>query len=71
VFATATYFQHTSLFGIFAVFAAVLAVRLRRAIASGMRALIFLVLCHKNHPAFWCDVLLTVILKLNTRPVKE
>ena len=71
MFATATYFQHTRLFGIFAVFSAIFAIRLRRAIASGMRALIFLLLCHKNHPAFWYDGALRVILRLNILPVKE
>ena len=48
VLATATYFQHMSLFGILAVLAAIFAVLLRRTIAGGMRAFVFFVLSHKT-----------------------
>jgi hypothetical protein len=52
VLATTTYFHHTSLLGIFAVFAAILAIGLGRTIAGRMRAFAFLI-CHKNYLAFW------------------
>jgi hypothetical protein len=40
------------LFGLLAVLAAILAILFRRAITSGMRAFVFLVLCHKKYLAF-------------------
>jgi hypothetical protein len=48
VLATATYFQHMSLLGIFTVLAAILAVFLGRTIARGVRAFVFFVLSHKT-----------------------
>jgi hypothetical protein len=48
VFATATYFQHMSLLGIFTVLAAILAIFLGRTIACGVRAFVFFVLSHKT-----------------------
>ena len=51
VLAIATYFHHVRFLGLFAVLTAILAVFLGRAIASWMRAFVFIV-CHKTNPAF-------------------
>ena len=51
--ATATYFNDPRLLGLLAVFATILAIGLGRAIAGGMHAFDFLVLCHKKYLAFW------------------
>ena len=51
MFAAATDFHHMRLLGVLAVFAAVLAVLLRRTIAGWMRANVFLIICH-NVPPF-------------------
>jgi hypothetical protein len=46
VFATTTYFLNMRPLGILAILAAILAVFFGRAIAGGMGAFVFLVLCH-------------------------
>jgi hypothetical protein len=51
--AITTYFHHMRLFGLLAVLAAILAILFWRAITSGMRAFVFLILCHKKYLAFW------------------
>jgi len=53
VLAAATYFNDPCLLGLLAVFATILATGLGRAIAGGMHAFDFLVLCHKKYLAFW------------------
>lgn len=46
--AITTYFHYVRLLGILAVLTTILAIFFRRAIASGMRAFVFLVLCHNT-----------------------
>ena len=48
MFATAAYFEHVSLLGVLAVFAAILAVFLGRTITCRMGAFIFVILDHKT-----------------------
>jgi hypothetical protein len=50
VLAIAADFHHMRLLGLFAVFAAILAALLGPAIAGGMRAFIFRIVCHKTSP---------------------
>jgi hypothetical protein len=57
-------------FGLLAVFATILAVLFRRAIAGGMRAFIFPVLTHKTNPTFW-QVASAIIVKLKIQLVKD
>jgi hypothetical protein len=50
VFAATTYFLNMRPLGILAILAAILAVFFRRAIAGGMGAFAFLILCHNITP---------------------
>ena len=52
VFTATAYFQDTGFLGILAVFATILAVLRRSAIAGWMRAFPILIVCHKTGPAF-------------------
>jgi hypothetical protein len=53
MFATAANFHDTRLFGVFAVFTAVLAVCGARALANSVSALFFLVFYHYDLPSCW------------------
>lgn len=50
VLAITPYFHHVRLLSLFAVFATILAVFFGRAIAGGMRALIFIIVGHNSTP---------------------
>lgn len=52
VLAITTYFRDMRLLGFLAILTAILAVLFGRTIASWMRTLIYLVLCHKTTPSF-------------------
>jgi len=69
--AITTYLHYVRLLGILAVLATILAIFFRRAIASRMRAFVFLVVWHNYYPAFLLYRAVGTILKLKVLVVKD